>query len=103
MAPEVLEGAVNLRDCEASLKQIDVYSLGLVFWEVSSRCTDLYQGQCSDVSQSHSSYVSQEPHFHLGRAFPNFTLSSFIFLQNTARESYKTLVVNPFFQSRIQL
>ncbi|CAH1774306.1 unnamed protein product [Owenia fusiformis] len=44
MAPEVLEGAVNLRDCEASLKQIDVYSLGLVIWEVASRTTDLYQG-----------------------------------------------------------
>ncbi len=45
MAPEVLEGAVNLRDCEASLKQIDVYSLGLVLWEIASRCSDLYQGR----------------------------------------------------------
>lgn len=44
MAPEVLEGAVNLRDCESSLKQIDVYALGLVLWEVASRCSDLYQG-----------------------------------------------------------
>ncbi|CAL1263730.1 unnamed protein product [Larinioides sclopetarius] len=44
MAPEILEGAVNLRDCESSLKQTDVYALGLVMWEVSSRCTDLYQG-----------------------------------------------------------
>ena len=44
MAPEVLEGAVNLRDCEASLKQIDVYSLGLVLWEMASRCVDLLQG-----------------------------------------------------------
>ena len=45
MAPEVLEGAVNLRDCEASLKQIDVYALGLVLWEIASRCSDLYQGR----------------------------------------------------------
>ncbi|XP_074652382.1 uncharacterized protein LOC141906846 [Tubulanus polymorphus] len=45
MAPEVLDGAVNLRDCEASLKQIDIYALGLVLWEVCSRCVDLYQGQ----------------------------------------------------------
>ncbi len=45
MAPEVLEGAVNLRDCEASLKQIDVYSLGLVLWEIASRCSELYQGE----------------------------------------------------------
>lgn len=43
MAPEVLEGAVNLRDCESSLKQIDVYALGLVLWELATRCTDLYQ------------------------------------------------------------
>ncbi|XP_059470516.1 bone morphogenetic protein receptor type-2 isoform X2 [Neocloeon triangulifer] len=42
MAPEVLEGAVNLRDCESSLKQIDVYALGLVLWELSTRCADLY-------------------------------------------------------------
>ncbi|XP_064643869.1 bone morphogenetic protein receptor type-2-like isoform X2 [Lineus longissimus] len=44
MAPEVLDGAVNLRDCESSLKQIDVYALGLVIWEIASRCSDLYQG-----------------------------------------------------------
>lgn len=44
MAPEVLEGAVNLRDCETSLKQIDIYALGLVLWEVAYRCHDLYQG-----------------------------------------------------------
>ncbi|XP_017777239.1 PREDICTED: activin receptor type-2A [Nicrophorus vespilloides] len=41
MAPEVLEGAVNLRDCESALKQIDVYSLGLVLWELGARCTDM--------------------------------------------------------------
>ncbi|XP_039964344.1 uncharacterized protein LOC120777229 [Bactrocera tryoni] len=42
MAPELLEGAVNLRDCETSLKQMDVYALGLVLWEVATRCTDFY-------------------------------------------------------------
>ena len=42
MSPEVLEGAVNLRECESSLKQIDVYSLGLVLWEIAYRCHDLY-------------------------------------------------------------
>ncbi|XP_022920093.1 activin receptor type-2A [Onthophagus taurus] len=41
MAPEVLEGAVNLRDCESALKQIDVYALGLVLWELGIRCTDM--------------------------------------------------------------
>lgn len=42
MAPEVLEGAVNLRDCESSLKQIDVYAMGLVLWELVTRCFDIY-------------------------------------------------------------
>lgn len=42
MAPEVLEGAVNLRDCETSLKQIDVYALGLVLWEMAIRIIDFY-------------------------------------------------------------
>ncbi|KAF5281316.1 hypothetical protein FQA39_LY17828 [Lamprigera yunnana] len=41
MAPEVLEGAVNLRDCESALKQIDVYSLGLILWELGTRCVDM--------------------------------------------------------------
>lgn len=42
MAPEVLEGAVNLRDCETSLKQIDIYALGLVLWEMAIRVIDFY-------------------------------------------------------------
>lgn len=42
MAPEILEGAVNLRDCETSLKQIDMYSVGLVLWELCMRCQDFY-------------------------------------------------------------
>ena len=49
MAPELLDGAVNLRDCEASLKQIDMYSFGLVMWEIAMRCSDLYQGTGSEV------------------------------------------------------
>ncbi|XP_063073535.1 bone morphogenetic protein receptor type-2a isoform X2 [Engraulis encrasicolus] len=45
MAPEVLEGAVNLRDCEAALKQVDVYALGLLYWESFMRCSDLFPGE----------------------------------------------------------
>ncbi|KAM4026230.1 TGF-beta receptor type-2-like isoform 2-T2 [Anomaloglossus baeobatrachus] len=37
MAPEVLESRVNLEDME-SFKQMDVYSLALVLWEMVSRC-----------------------------------------------------------------
>ena len=44
MAPEVLEGSVNLYDSLMALTQVDVYALGLVFWEIGSRCHDLYQG-----------------------------------------------------------
>jgi len=44
MAPEVLEGSVNLYDCLMALTQVDVYALGLVFWEIGTRCHDLYQG-----------------------------------------------------------
>ena len=39
MAPELLEGAVNLSECETALRQIDVYALGLVLWECVARHT----------------------------------------------------------------
>ncbi|XP_074550633.1 bone morphogenetic protein receptor type-2-like [Halichoeres trimaculatus] len=45
MAPEVLGGALNLRDCEAALKQVDVYALGLLYWESFRRCTHLFPGE----------------------------------------------------------
>ncbi|XP_068457616.1 bone morphogenetic protein receptor type-2-like isoform X2 [Clinocottus analis] len=44
MAPEVLGGALNLRDCESALKQVDVYALGLLYWESFRRCSDLSPG-----------------------------------------------------------
>ncbi|KAJ8256055.1 hypothetical protein COCON_G00199190 [Conger conger] len=45
MAPEVLEGAVNLRDCESALKQVDMYAVGLIYWEIFMRCSDLFPGE----------------------------------------------------------
>ncbi|KAI4885381.1 hypothetical protein NFI96_020340 [Prochilodus magdalenae] len=51
MAPEVLEGAVNLRDCEAALKQVDVYALGLLYWESFMRCADLFPGDSAPAFQ----------------------------------------------------
>ena len=42
MAPEVLDGAVNLHDLQSALKQIDAYALALVVWEIAMRCTDLF-------------------------------------------------------------
>lgn len=75
MAPEVLDGAVNLRDCESSLKQIDVYAMGLVLWELITRCSDIYIpgsdvpqykqpyeneiGLCiKNISQNHAEFIS---------------------------------------------
>lgn len=37
MSPEALEGRMNLTDSEA-FKQVDVYALSLVIWEVCNRC-----------------------------------------------------------------
>lgn len=51
MAPEVLEGAVNLRDCESALKQVDMYAIGLIYWETFMRCTDLFPGELSESTK----------------------------------------------------
>ncbi|XP_078385271.1 bone morphogenetic protein receptor type-2-like [Cetorhinus maximus] len=44
MAPEILDGSINLRDCASTLKQADVYSLALILWEIFMKCTDLFSG-----------------------------------------------------------
>lgn len=44
LAPELLDASLNLTNLENSFKQVDVYALGLLFWEASRRCHDLYQG-----------------------------------------------------------
>lgn len=59
MAPEVLEGAVNLKDCESALKQIDVYSLGLVIWELASRCHDFYYNSGENVPMYMAPYEAE--------------------------------------------
>lgn len=45
MAPEALEGHINLNDVVAQLKQIDIYALGIVLWEISTRCQDICKGK----------------------------------------------------------
>lgn len=37
MAPEVLEGAINFQ--RDAFLRIDMYAMGLVLWELVSRCT----------------------------------------------------------------
>ena len=62
MAPEILEGAVNLRDCESFLKQTDVYALGLIMWEIATRCSDLYQGiKVPDYKQPFELEIGSHP------------------------------------------
>ncbi|XP_017270513.1 bone morphogenetic protein receptor type-2 isoform X2 [Kryptolebias marmoratus] len=43
MSPEVLEGSVNLSS-SSFLMQGDIYSLGLILWEICMRCSDLFEG-----------------------------------------------------------
>lgn len=63
MAPEVLESRVNLEDLE-SFKQMDVYSMALVLWEMASRCEvvggrSVTQGLLSAFLLSSSLYRTQ--------------------------------------------
>lgn len=51
MAPEVLESRVNLEDLEA-FKQMDVYSMSLVLWEMASRCRAI-GGMAANLQVSH--------------------------------------------------
>ena len=44
MAPEILDESINMERFE-SFKQADIYSLGLVMWEICRRCV-LKDGEC---------------------------------------------------------
>ncbi|KAG5678850.1 hypothetical protein PVAND_008483 [Polypedilum vanderplanki] len=78
MAPEILEGAVNLRDCETSLKQIDVYSEGLVLWELAMRCYDFYPPEMSTPPY-------KAPYEHEIGIHPSFDQMRALVLQHKAR------------------
>nr|XP_043880991.1 bone morphogenetic protein receptor type-2-like [Solea senegalensis] len=43
MAPEILDGAVDLRS-SSCFKQGDIYALGLLLWEIWMRCSALFAG-----------------------------------------------------------
>lgn len=58
MAPEVLESRVNLEDLEA-FKQIDVYSMALVLWEMVSRCEVI--GEVKSYEPPFASKVCEQP------------------------------------------
>lgn len=38
MAPEVLDDSINMKHFEP-FKRADIYAMGLVFWEIASRCS----------------------------------------------------------------
>ncbi|XP_056899084.1 TGF-beta receptor type-2-like, partial [Takifugu flavidus] len=58
MAPEVLESRVNLEDLEA-FKQMDVYSMALVLWEMASRCQAT--GEVKSYEPAFGSQVCEQP------------------------------------------
>ncbi|XP_061465007.1 TGF-beta receptor type-2-like isoform X3 [Rhineura floridana] len=58
MAPEVLESRVNLEDLE-SFKQMDVYSMALVLWEIASRCNAI--GEVKNYELPFGSKVREQP------------------------------------------
>ncbi|XP_062893531.1 bone morphogenetic protein receptor type-2-like isoform X2 [Mobula hypostoma] len=64
MAPELLDGSINLRDYGTTLKQADVYSLGLVLWEIFTRCTTLFPGQSTpDFQAVFQAEIMRDPTF----------------------------------------
>ncbi|CRL08731.1 CLUMA_CG021245, isoform A [Clunio marinus] len=83
MAPEILEGAVNLRDCESSLKQIDVYSLGLVLWELCMRCQEFYPPEMT--TPPYKAPYEAEIGIH-----PSFDQMRLLVLQHKARPLFPT-------------
>lgn len=60
-----MEGAVNLRDCESALKQVDIYSLGLILWELCTRCRDWYSNNemVPEYKASYEEEVGKNPSF----------------------------------------
>ena len=63
MAPEILNETINMKSFE-SFKQVDVYALGLILWELCRRCTGT-SGQCS---------------YHTPSLYPLFTSVSLLFM-----------------------
>ncbi|XP_061432374.1 bone morphogenetic protein receptor type-2-like isoform X2 [Lethenteron reissneri] len=64
MAPEVLDGAIDLTDYETALKQVDVYSLGLVYWEIFMRCRNLFpEGRAPPYEMALQAELGNHPSF----------------------------------------
>eukprot|EP00794_Sanderia_malayensis_P003664 gene3664-4181_t len=100
--PEVLSNSVNWHDPESSLKQIDVYSLGLIFWEIVRRCHCFYtDGKVPPATVPYVSELGERPssasiqeHISKQRRRPQFPSPmespdrSFCLLKNTIEECW---------------
>jgi len=66
MAPEVLDETLDQRSFE-SFKMADMYSMALVFWEMSRRCTTTIRGSknttCDDYALPYHDCVPSDPNF----------------------------------------
>jgi TGF-beta receptor type-2 len=60
MAPEVLDARINLQNIQA-FKQIDIYALGLVMWEVVWRCNVQQEVSPRDYEMAFEDTVGQRP------------------------------------------
>ena len=64
MAPEILNETINTSYFE-SFKQVDIYALGLVFWEICRRCTgkEVTDEKCEAYELPFQGLVPPEPSF----------------------------------------
>jgi len=60
MAPEVLADTINVKNFDA-FRQADMYSLGLVFWEITNRT--LSNGRAEDYNIPYYDQVANDPSF----------------------------------------
>uniref|UniRef100_A0A3B3SNT1 receptor protein serine/threonine kinase n=1 Tax=Paramormyrops kingsleyae TaxID=1676925 RepID=A0A3B3SNT1_9TELE len=58
MAPEILDDSINVSNFE-SYKRADIYSLGLVFWELARRCS--LDGTCEDYRLPYYDMAGLDP------------------------------------------
>lgn len=58
MAPEVLDGSLNL-DCFENLRRTDIYALGLILWEICKRMT--FDGISEEFRIAYADVVPREP------------------------------------------
>ncbi|XP_078238733.1 anti-Muellerian hormone type-2 receptor-like isoform X2 [Pogona vitticeps] len=62
VAPEILDGNLNLKDLGTALRQADVYSLALVLWEMFMRCSALFpEGATPEFQLAYEAELGSSP------------------------------------------